>query len=477
MKFAENAIKRLRQDVVLRGAIISALTTLITLVLLSLIIWQFLINRLERRVEESLTNRHAVALSNTVVLSDTERATVQKFRKTLPVRDEGVFAWLDKDGNTTSGSVAGLDCREGFYDHWLDITQSATDGPLFPVPEDKVVSSDHDRFRFLAKSRGEQCVIFGRSMYEVDATKQSVFELLLWLVPLGLFPALLISLRQSWKLRRRLLHLQNVVKTVSMGNFGARVTVNGNDDIDRLGNSANRSFDRLQESVNALQQLTSVVAHDLRSPLNRVAIPLEEALRANEEGQPAVESLVTVKQGLSDAQSVFDALLRISQVESGQRRSKFTNVNLFEIAESMYEIYQPVVEDIGSTLEFEVLGEGTSIISGDTDLLRQALVNLIENAMRYTPKGALIRVCVSRDSTSPALIVRDNGKGLPEEERPRVLQRLYRYEASTSGKSGNGLGLSLVKAVSDLHGAQLLLEDAEPGLSVKLLFPAAEDKS
>ena len=470
MNITQSIRKRLRQDVVLRGGIISAITTLVVLVALSLIIWQFLVNRLERRVENSLVDRHEVAHKNQTELSDAERASIRKFRKRLPVRAEGVFVLLDPDGNSLVGSVIGPDCREGFYDLWVDITQSALDAPLVTVAKNEAIPSTHDRFRFLASPRGENCMVFGKSMFAVEATKQSVLGLLIWLVPLCLLPAWLISIRQSLNLRRRLLHMKTVVQSVSMGDFSQRIAVEGDDDIDQLGCTANTSIDRLQESVGTLQQLTTVVAHDLRSPLNRIAIPLDRAITANEAGETDVDSLELVKRQLTDAQSIFDALLRISQIESGQRRSKFTEIDLFAIAEVLYEIYQPVVEDAESTLEFEVIGEGTSIIHGDSDLLRQALVNLIENATRYTPKRSIIRICVTRDLNHPELAVRDNGPGLPEEERPKVLKRLYRYEGSTAGKSGNGLGLSLVKAVSELHLAELLIEDANPGLAILLRF-------
>ena len=216
------------------------------------------------------------------------------------------------------------------------------------------------------------------------------------------------------------------------------------------------------------------MAHDLRAPLNRVSIPLDKALQANRAGQSAVEPLELVKSGLDDARAVFDALLRISQIESGRQRLKFTNIDLFEITEGLFEIYEAVVEDANLTLEFEVTGSGTSIIHGDKDMVRQAVVNLIENAIRYTPEGSHIRICVTRDLHHPTLVIRDNGPGLPDEERPRVLQRLYRYEGSTGGKEGHGLGLSLVKAIVDVHQGVITLEDAKPGLLVRLQFQAAK---
>ena len=463
---------QLRRDVALRNGLISALATLFALLLLTAIFWVFLTDRLETRLENSLAERHEISVKNAVVRSPEERKLLQDFRRSLPLRDEGVFAWMDHEGEVFSGSVKGVECQDDFYDGWLDISQLAiveTPQMLANAPAD---SSSYDRFRFLARKRPQGCLVFGSSLFEVDAMREGALMLMLWVVPLCLLPSLLISFYQSTKLRGRLHRLGNVVQSLSKGNLDARMPVEGDDDIDRLAGSANQSFDRLQESVSTMQQLTSVMAHDLRAPLNRVAIPLDEAMRANQSGQPAVESLEKIKGGLADVRSVFDALLRISQIESGRRRSKFSDVDLFVIAEGMFEIYEAVVEDADRTLELDISGEGTSIIQGDKDLIRQATVNLIENAVRYSPSGSLIKICVVRDPEHPQLIIKDNGPGLPDEERPRVLRRLYRYEGSTSGQEGHGLGLSLVKAVIDLHEGTIALEDTGPGLLVSLQFNA-----
>lgn len=475
MKFLSYPVsffRRLWFDVALRSGIVSAGASLLALFLLSIITWFFLVERLETRIENALSERHRVAVSIVTDLTEEERQVVRRFRSFLPIRDEGVFSWINSAGETFSGNVTGLSCSAGFYDGYIDVSDDATGvykPPVLQKPDDE---KNFDRFRFLANQRGDDCLVFGRSMYEVDALRQSVLGLFIWLVPLCLIPAVILSLMQSLNLRNRLRGLGRVVRAVSSGDLDARMPVQGNDDIDRLAMSSNRSFDRLQESVGTLQQLTSVMAHDLRAPLNRVAIPLEEAMQANAAGETAVESLEVVKLGLDDVRDVFDALLRITQIESGKRRSNFAEVDLYEIAEGLYEIYQPVIEDANQTLEFEILGEGTGMALGDGELIRQAVVNLIENATRYAPEGALIRVGVSRDTSAPALFVRDNGPGVPEDERPRILRRLYRYEKSTGGKGGHGLGLSLVKAVIDLHEGEITLEDASPGLLVRLTFSA-----
>lgn len=466
---------RLKRDVALCGGLISAAGTLLALFLLAWIFWSLLIDRLELRVEEALVARHEIALQNTSVLSDEEREVVRRFRQSLPLRDEGAFAWIDNDGVAFSSSVSGLECEDDFFDGWVDGKQSALNGPVPLVPHEDIDPTVHDRFRFLAQTREQGCLIFGRSLYEVDALQQSARRLLMWLVPLCLLPALVISLQQSWKLRQRLRAFGRVMKAVSSGDLDARVPVHSDDDIDQLAMTANRSFDRLQESVGTLQQLTSVMAHDLRAPLSRVAVPLDEAIRANHAGRPDVDSLDEVKEGLADVRAVFDALLRISQIESGRRRARFSDIDLFDVIEGLYEIYEPVANEAGRTLELEVTGSGSSVIAGDSDLLRQAVVNLIENAMRYAPKGSHIRVAALRDAYYPAIVVSDDGPGVPEAERPRVLRRLYRYSGSTNGQNGHGLGLSLVKAVVDLHDGSLTLEDASPGLLVRLQFPVASD--
>lgn len=463
-------LRTIDRDVVLRGALVSAAATLFALILLALAVWAFLVQRLEQRVEQALVTRHEVAVSNAIEMTDKEREVVRRFRLSLPIRDEGVFAWLDSDGVAYASNVKGLDCREGFYDGWLDVSgESGADRmPRFAQStEDSAVS---ERFLFLSRDREQGCLVFGRSLFEIDALRTSFRGLLVWLIPLCLLPALVIGLFQSFRLRKRLRGFGSVVQAVSRGDLDARIPIEGGDDIDRLARWTNRSFDRLQDSVGTLQQLTSVMAHDLRAPLSRVAVPLDEAVRDAQGGTANLASLEEVQDGLADVRSVFDALLRISQIESGRRRANFKAVDLFELAEGLFEIYQPVIEDDGRTLELEILGTGSSTILGDRELIQQAAVNLIENAARYSPSGALIRLGVQRGSSHPVFFVRDNGPGIPDSERPRVLRRLYRYEQSTGGRSGHGLGLSLVKAVADLHDARLSLEDADPGLLATLTF-------
>jgi len=165
---------RLRRDVALRGGLISAAATLAVLLLLTTLTWLFLVDRLQARIEESLTTRHQVSLSNNITFNDEELSLFRKFRQQLPVRDEGVFAWINADGVTFSSNIDSLDCREGFYDRWVDITPSSLESPVAQLSNDRTDSLHLDRFRFLAHKREENCLVFGRSMYEVDELHGSI---------------------------------------------------------------------------------------------------------------------------------------------------------------------------------------------------------------------------------------------------------------------------------------------------------------
>jgi signal transduction histidine kinase len=172
----------------------------------------------------------------------------------------------------------------------------------------------------------------------------------------------------------------------------------------------------------------------------------------------------------------FEALLRIAQIEAGTRKSRFAQVNLTEIYAALADVYRDVAEDVGRTLVCDFDPRIEHVIYGDRELLTQMYANLIENAIRYCQKSAVIRLSIEAKDGSIVTSVKDNGPGIPEDERKKVFQRLYRLEKSRTSP-GTGLGLSLVKAIADLHAARIHLEDAHPGLRVVIAFasqPIAE---
>jgi signal transduction histidine kinase len=243
------------------------------------------------------------------------------------------------------------------------------------------------------------------------------------------------------------------------------------DDLDRLASTLNHMLDRIGILMESLRQVSSDVAHDLRTPLTRLYQRLEEA-RAHGQSMADYESAVDA--AIGEAQrllDIFSALLRIAQVE-GSSCVGVGDVDLTAVAETVADAYRLDVEEAGHALT-TTISQGV-VVSGDKELLTQALANLVENALRHTPPGTRIDVRLEGSSETGALLsVEDDGPGVAEADLPRLTDRFYRGESSRT-TPGNGLGLSLVSAVAELHDATLDLNVMKPGLRVIISFPAAE---
>jgi signal transduction histidine kinase len=227
--------------------------------------------------------------------------------------------------------------------------------------------------------------------------------------------------------------------------------------------------------MESLRQVSSDVAHDLRTPLTRLYQRLEDA-RAHAQSMADYDSAIDA--ATSEAQrllDIFSALLRIAQVEGSSSSAGVGDVDLTAVAETVVDAYRLDVEEAGHALT-TTISQGV-VVSGDKELLTQALANLVENALRHTPLGTRIDVRLEGSSETGALLsVEDDGPGVAEADLPRLIDRFYRGERSRT-TPGNGLGLSLVSAVAELHSATLVLNAMKPGLRVILSFPAAERSS
>ncbi|WP_075678215.1 ATP-binding protein [Stenotrophomonas sp. TD3] len=268
---------------------------------------------------------------------------------------------------------------------------------------------------------------------------------------------------------RRVEAMSRSSRDIMNGDLAQRLPLNGSgDEFDHLAGSLNAMLDRITTLMRGLEQVSVDIAHDLRTPLARLRQKLE---RIHGRGADAQALEAAVAAALDDTDAIlatFAALLRISQIESGDRLSRFEPVDLQAVVDVVAEVYQPAIEDRQQQLHVE--SGGSLWVQGDRALLVQMLANLVENATRHSPAGALLWLCSGTQQGCVWLQVRDDGPGIPAEARERVLDRFYRLDVSRS-TPGNGLGLSLVKAVAELHGATLVLEDASPGLQVTITFP------
>jgi signal transduction histidine kinase len=270
--------------------------------------------------------------------------------------------------------------------------------------------------------------------------------------------------------QRRLDAVGDTMRQVSHGELSARIPLLGRgDDLDQLSQDVNEALDRLSASVETMRQVSTDIAHDLKTPLNHLKITLEDARLKQERGRPVLEDLEQASQEADQINLIFEALLRIAHIESGARKSRFAAVDLSELFKALLEVYSEVAKDTGHRIEQRFHGDKRQLISGDRQLLIQMYANLIENAIRHTPPGATIRLGIAGEGARLCTFVEDNGPGIPASEHEKVFRRLYRLEKSRTSP-GIGLGLSLVKAVADLHAAALRLEDAKPGLRVVIHY-------
>jgi signal transduction histidine kinase len=283
--------------------------------------------------------------------------------------------------------------------------------------------------------------------------------------------AILGGLALSAGFLRRVESVNRTARQIMAGELESRVPVRDNgDELDRLAGNLNAMLDRIQSLMESLKQVSSDVAHDLRTPLARLRQNLEAAsatARTVEEFRSSTDAAIAETERLLET---FSALLRIAQIESGSRKAGFAAVDLSELFEFVAATFAAVAEDQGHRLVSKI--EAGATISGDRELLLQLATNLVENAIGHTPSGTTIELQLKREAAEIVTAVADDGPGIPSEEHGKVFRRFYRLEASRT-TPGSGLGLALVAAVADLHEARIGLIDHSPGLVVEVRFPAS----
>lgn len=284
---------------------------------------------------------------------------------------------------------------------------------------------------------------------------------------IALTAGLLISRRSG----RRIDAIGEALKQLTAGDLSARVRtmVGREDDLSSIAGLVDSMAAAQQSSVNALRQVSADIAHDLKTPIQRVAVLLNKAREMPDLPEKLEPILNDAGQETASIVATFQSLLQISQIEGGSPKSRFQPVDLGVLAATFVEVYEPAAEETSHRIEAVLPNGGTAMISGEKGLLGQVLANLIENALRHTPAGASIKVAVRTQADKVCLEVSDTGPGVPANERQNVLRRLYRLETSRT-TPGNGLGLSLVAAIVDMHDGEIELSDNKPGLRVAMTF-------
>jgi signal transduction histidine kinase len=304
---------------------------------------------------------------------------------------------------------------------------------------------------------------------------EELMETILYTILLILFISVLLALTMGWfmgqTLVRRIDLINRTAQAITKGDFAQRVPVTArNDEFDQLANHLNIMLQRVEQLLTGLRQVTDNVAHDLRQPLSRLRNRLEITLL---EARDTSEYQQVLGQTIEDADNLirtFNALLEITQAEAGSFRGEWTVVELSGLLEGLGGLYKELAHSQGKQLKIKV--QKSLCVIGNRHLLAQAISNLLDNAIKYTDSNGRILLEAGQQNEDVVVTVSDNGSGIPADKYAIVLERFTRLDTARSS-SGSGLGLSLVKAVMDLHKAALNLADNKSGLIVSLVFARA----
>jgi signal transduction histidine kinase len=309
-------------------------------------------------------------------------------------------------------------------------------------------------------------LIIGRDIEDLDGLEEALRETLTWLLPALVLLTLVGGAVMSRVIGRRLDSVSRTARRVMDGDLGTRIRLRGtDDDFDRLAATLNLMLDRIEASLAAVRRVSDNVAHELRTPLSRLRAALEEAAAG---GADAGEPLRQAAGEAERLQAIFDALLRISRIEAARHQAAFAPVALSTVLHDAADYYRPAAEEAGQRIDVAV--EKGLETMGDRDLIFQAISNLLDNAVKFTPAGGRIELAARADGDAILVTVADSGPGIDEASRARVGERFFRAPA-TAHLPGLGLGLSLVKAVSALHQSSIRFLEAQPGLRVEWWLP------
>jgi signal transduction histidine kinase len=330
---------------------------------------------------------------------------------------------------------------------------------------------EREKIRFIARPLPSgEVLLIGRNVDEIAQIADIVRRGLM----LGLLPALGLALVIGWVLssraQDRLSEVNRRIQRIAAGDLRERLPIRGgNDPFDQLAVSVNRMLGEIETLIQEIAGIGDNIAHDLRTPLTRVRVRLErgrERAKTLEELRAVADQSIA---GLDQSLTIITALLRIAEIEHSRRLEGFSEVNLVPLVREAGDLYEPIAEDKGVTLQVEAAEDTT--VHGDRDLLFEAVANLVDNAVKFTPEGGLVELSLLRRGGESVIRISDTGPGIPETERSAVTKRFYRSDKSRRTE-GLGLGLSLVAAIVKLHGFCFNITTG-PGCTAEIVCPQA----
>ncbi len=453
----ERLSRALRSTAFRLSAIFTAIFILSYVVVFSVTYWETthaLISQRRGAIEQEFA-----AMKNRFLRGGMEAVRRAISEESTPRSGFPVFALVKTSDGASFGSVSLERAEIGWHDY-----------PEANIPSIKGEDRDeHVLSAYAGKLADGSLLLLGFDRYNIVETQEAIAWAFTWSALIMLFVAASGGIFVGRRALYRIDLFNEKLREFEGGKLDTRLPVRGSaDELDELSVSVNATLERVEGLMASLRQVSSDIAHDLRTPLTRLRQRLEAA---SLNAKTAEDHAAVIDDALDQTDAIlatFSALLRIAQIEAGARREGFAQFDLSATCNAVLDAYRASLEDEGRTLTADI-APGLSV-RGDRELISQALSNLIENVFRHTPPGTPVEIGLHKADGRVTMSVSDEGPGIPETERNKVFQRFYRLERSRT-TPGNGLGLSLVLAVADLHAAEIEAEGGERGLTISISFP------
>lgn len=425
----------------------------------------------------------AFTIAAALIWAGSRGAAEAEIRKFIRLEAGAIADEIETEG--LDAAIAAIEFRAerpGAFEYWLADASGrrlfgdlpAMEGPngwrRVDVPDGLAAAEGREEMLVLTQSFADGVRLsVGDDLARSLIVRRGILKTLALVGALSVLASVLAGLFITRRTTRRMSDLTRTMHAVAGGDLGARFPVSARasgSDVESIGEGVNAMLDRIAALVGGIRRVSRDVAHDLRTPLSHLQQRLEQA-KAEATPEMMTRRIEEAQEKVGEVLRIFDAILRLAEIEAGAARERFEIVDLAVIAERIADAYRPDVEQSGRSLL--LAHHGPAPVSGDATLLAQALANLVENAIRHTPPGAKISIKTIASDHRVRLEVADNGPGIAPDRIAEALKPFGRLDQSRSS-AGAGLGLAIVAAIARLHHAQLALSDAEPGLHVVLDF-------
>lgn len=437
----------------------------VSAVILFAFIYTFATNYLEQQMRESIKIQYSYLLSE---YHDSGsygvEARIRELIATDPDASE-VYLLVDKDSKPIAGnlnewpqSAEPLDTFEK-NGHWV----------RFRIENQRAPEKDVTVVALTIPLSKWRSLLIGQSLRESEWIENTILQTFYASLLVIIVVALIGALIMTRSVILRINTINRSALTIMQGNFSARIPFRiGGDEFDHLSENLNMMLDKIEMLMQSIGQFANSIAHDLRTPLNRIIIRLDAGMRslsAENTAKPMLEQNIREMESLVET---FNAILKISELENNAHARQFERCDVQIIVNNVVELYEPYASERGIDLRSEI--SEPVWIMGEKILLTQAIANLLDNAIKFSPPQESVRIWYEMVGEQVHLLIADRGPGIPKSYRDRVFEKFFRLELARSSP-GNGLGLSLVAAIARIHDASIQLEDHHPGLIVRIIFP------